>query len=98
MLELGEHQIYEKLNSIQNPSEIRIDFAIGEWSVCSQIDCNQSDGVQVRMLKCRIYVSQLVSYVDDEVCENFGISRPPATRTCQDLSCPRWEVSQWSEV
>lgn len=50
------------------------------------------------MLKCRIYVSQLTAYVDDEICESFGILRPPATRACHDPSCPRWETSDWSEV
>lgn len=98
MQRLGEQRIYEKLNSIRDPAEIKLDFAIGEWSACSQLECNQPDGAQVRMLKCRIYVSQLTAYVDDDICESFGINKPPATRPCQDLNCPRWKTSEWSEV
>lgn len=53
---------------------------------------------QVRLLKCRIWMDHSMAYVDDEICESFGIVRPPSSRACHDQNCPRWDASEWTEV
>ncbi|KAI1722523.1 immunoglobulin domain-containing protein [Ditylenchus destructor] len=93
---LGEYRVYEKLGSVTDPTQIKVDYVSGEWSQCSQIDCGRPDGAQVRMLKCQIHVESVSAYVDDDICEGFGVSRPPSTRPCHDPRCPSWEASEWS--
>lgn len=44
---LGEHQAFEKLKNVHEPGKLKIDYAIGDWSVCSQTQCGQIDGAQV---------------------------------------------------
>uniref|UniRef100_A0A915E5V3 Ig-like domain-containing protein n=1 Tax=Ditylenchus dipsaci TaxID=166011 RepID=A0A915E5V3_9BILA len=92
-----DKELFQKIRTIADPSLIKIDFAVGEWSQCSQLECGKPDGAQVRMLKCQIFIDQLNSYVEDEICEGFGLARPPATRPCNDPNCPKWEASDWSE-
>jgi Thrombospondin type 1 domain len=87
----------EELNKPYEMSEIRVSFALGEWSPCSQLECGKPDGAQVRMIKCQLHLRQMVNYLEEDVCEAFGLVRQPATRACSNPECPRWEASDWSE-
>uniref|UniRef100_F1KU82 ADAMTS-like protein 3 n=1 Tax=Ascaris suum TaxID=6253 RepID=F1KU82_ASCSU len=93
----GEMRMFEKLSSVKEPGKLKVDFAIGEWSKCSQSVCGKSDGAQVRQLKCRVLFEGMVGYLDDDVCESFGVIRPPSSRSCGPSYCPHWEATEWSE-
>ncbi|VDM26060.1 unnamed protein product [Toxocara canis] len=93
----GEMRMFDKLSSVREPGNLKVDFAIGEWSKCSQKECGRSDGAQVRQLKCRVLFDGMTGYLDDDVCESFGVIRPPSSRSCGPSYCPHWEATEWSE-
>jgi hypothetical protein len=41
---------------------------------------------------------QLLAYVEDEICDSFGVLRPPSSRSCHAANCPHWEATEWTEV
>ncbi|VDN91583.1 unnamed protein product [Brugia pahangi] len=90
-------RMLEKLAEVTEPGNIKIDYATGEWSKCSHYECGKPGRAQVRQLKCRISYQGSVGYLDDDVCESFGVIRPPSTRSCLPAHCPRWQASPWSE-
>uniref|UniRef100_A0A1I8ANC8 Ig-like domain-containing protein n=1 Tax=Steinernema glaseri TaxID=37863 RepID=A0A1I8ANC8_9BILA len=91
----GEQKIFERLKTINDPSKIRADWAIGEWSSCPKNLCGKAQASEERNVKCRIYVENLNSIVDDDICVGFGIAKPIASRPCAD-ECPHWVTSEWS--
>uniref|UniRef100_A0A1I7VID5 Ig-like domain-containing protein n=1 Tax=Loa loa TaxID=7209 RepID=A0A1I7VID5_LOALO len=90
-------RMLERLAAVTEPGDIKIDYAAGEWSKCSNYDCGKSGRAQVRQLKCRISYQGSIGYLDDDVCESFGVVRPPSSRSCLPSYCPRWQTSPWSE-
>ncbi|KAI6182267.1 ADAMTS-like protein 1 [Aphelenchoides bicaudatus] len=94
---LGEKQAYDKLRDVKEPGQLKLDYAIGDWSACSQTQCGQIDGAQVRLLRCRLMIDQTLAYVEDEICDSFGVNRPPASRSCSSPSCPNWDATEWTD-
>ncbi|CAG9535093.1 unnamed protein product [Cercopithifilaria johnstoni] len=90
-------RMLEKLADVTEPGNIKIDYAAGQWSKCSHYECGKSGRVQVRQLKCRISYHGSIGYLDDDVCESYGVIRPPSSRSCLPSYCPRWQTSSWSE-
>jgi hypothetical protein len=43
-------------------------------------------------------IENILAYVEDEICESFGVNRPVASRSCRPTKCPRWEASDWTDV
>lgn len=105
---LGQIATLQTLSQLSEKelTQLRVNYAFGNWSKCSQLECGKLDGVQVRMLKCELHLSKKskktinsVVYVDEEICEAFAVDhRPPATRSCTNENCPQWDASDWSEV
>ncbi|KAM3715832.1 Deoxyhypusine hydroxylase, partial [Dirofilaria immitis] len=92
-----DFRMLERLADVTEPGNIKIDYAAGEWSKCSHYECGKSGRAQVRQLKCRISYQGSIGYLDDDVCESFGVMRPPSSRSCLPSYCPRWQTSSWSE-
>ncbi|VDK88751.1 unnamed protein product [Litomosoides sigmodontis] len=93
----NDMRMLEKLADVTEPGNIMIDYATGEWSKCAHHECGKVGRVQVRQLKCRISYHGAIGYLDDDVCESFGVMRPLTSRSCLPLYCPHWQTSQWSE-
>uniref|UniRef100_A0AC35TFQ6 Ig-like domain-containing protein n=1 Tax=Rhabditophanes sp. KR3021 TaxID=114890 RepID=A0AC35TFQ6_9BILA len=98
----GDGSFYKLIANLREPGRIKADFAIGEWSGCSQGTCGGGVdgvqvGVQVRAVKCQLRYKGQTTYCEDLVCEQFGVIKVPATRSCQPENCPFWEGSDWSE-
>jgi hypothetical protein len=53
---LGEQRAFEKLKDVTVPGKLKIDYAIGNWSACSQTQCGRMDGAQVYQLSLFIEV------------------------------------------
>uniref|UniRef100_A0A914Z7N8 Ig-like domain-containing protein n=1 Tax=Panagrolaimus superbus TaxID=310955 RepID=A0A914Z7N8_9BILA len=96
---LGEYRFIQKLETLKEPGRLKVDYQSGDWSPCSQQECGKPDGAQVRLLKCRIagLDDGAMAYVEDEICEAYGIIRPPATKACHNPECPEWESNDWTE-
>lgn len=43
-------------------------------------------------------IEQILAYVEDEICDSFGVQRPPASRSCHSENCPHWESTDWTDV
>lgn len=102
---------------------LNLDYAASDWSQCpstvrgcfketpGQPQEESQIQLQVRVLKCRVHIPGAnlpPSYVDDDVCDAFGIARPPDSKPCEitdiennaetDFTCPQWKVDEWSQV
>ncbi|KAI6234395.1 Ig-like domain-containing protein [Aphelenchoides fujianensis] len=89
LVRLGERQALDEMADVRNPGQLKVDYAIGEWSLCTSTECNQPDGAQIRLLRCRLLIKQTTAF--------FGVVRPPSSQVCRPESCPHWEASDWSE-
>ncbi|KAI3413968.1 hypothetical protein GPALN_011438 [Globodera pallida] len=90
---LGDRAVLQRLASVNDPAQIRVDFSVSSWADCHQAQCGQGEGVQVRLLKCQLHVGgpeAAPANVETDICEAFGVPRPAATRPCTDERCPRW--------
>ncbi|VDM95256.1 unnamed protein product [Thelazia callipaeda] len=90
-------RMFDRLADVTEPGNIKVDYATGDWSKCSHTECGGSGGAQIRQLKCRLSYQGSVGYLDDDICESFGVNRPPSSRSCLPSHCPRWQTSRWSE-
>ncbi|KAI6203526.1 Ig-like domain-containing protein [Aphelenchoides besseyi] len=97
LIRLGERRALDEMRDIREPGKLKVDFLSGDWSLCTQTRCGEPDGTQIRLLRCRILIKQTTAFVDDDICEQFGIVRPPATQTCHANGCPHWEATDWTE-
>ncbi|CAD5208958.1 unnamed protein product [Bursaphelenchus xylophilus] len=97
LYKLGELKAYDKVKKIQEPGLLKVDYEIGEWSTCTQSKCNDIEGSQVRLLRCRLTVEDVIAYVNEEICDSFAVERPQASKSCRSENCPKWEASDWSE-
>lgn len=95
---IGDEVFYQKISNLREPGRIKADFVIGNWSSCSLVECNiNEEGTQVRAVKCQISYKDLTTYVDDIVCEQFGVVKVPSSRSCKPEECPFWDSEEWSE-
>uniref|UniRef100_A0A0N5C2R6 Ig-like domain-containing protein n=1 Tax=Strongyloides papillosus TaxID=174720 RepID=A0A0N5C2R6_STREA len=95
---IGDDVFYQKISHLREPGRIKADFSIGNWSSCSLVECNiGEEGTQVRAVKCQISYKDLTAYVDDIVCEQFGVVKVPSSRSCKPEECPFWDAEKWSE-
>uniref|UniRef100_A0A914GW47 Serine racemase n=1 Tax=Globodera rostochiensis TaxID=31243 RepID=A0A914GW47_GLORO len=97
---LGDRAALQRLASVNDPAQIRVDFAVSSWADCHQAQCGHGEGVQVRLLKCQLHVGgpeAAPANVETDICEAFGVPRPAATRPCTDERCPRWVSGAWSD-
>ncbi|KAE9547928.1 hypothetical protein FO519_008865 [Halicephalobus sp. NKZ332] len=37
------------------------------------------------------------AYVEDEICEAYGVQRPHSSKACHNPDCPEWEAGDWTE-
>ncbi|KAL3097571.1 hypothetical protein niasHT_023371 [Heterodera trifolii] len=92
--------LLQRMSSITDPGQIRLDYGTSDWAVCRQAQCGHGEGVQVRLLKCQLHVDGTATdalAVDENICEAFGVPRPAAARPCADERCPRWVTGPWSD-
>uniref|UniRef100_A0A0N4ZKU1 Ig-like domain-containing protein n=1 Tax=Parastrongyloides trichosuri TaxID=131310 RepID=A0A0N4ZKU1_PARTI len=95
---VGDNVFYEKIINLKEPGRIKADFIIGNWSDCSLMECNiGEEGTQVRAVKCQLSYKELTTYVDDIVCEQFGVIKVPSSRSCKPDECPFWDTEEWSD-
>ncbi|CAD5206224.1 unnamed protein product [Bursaphelenchus okinawaensis] len=97
LYKLGELKAYDKVKQIHEPGLLKVDYEVGDWSACTQTKCNDIEGSQVRLLRCRLKVEGVVAYVNEEICDSFAVQRPQASKSCRNENCPKWEASDWSE-
>uniref|UniRef100_A0A7E4VDV1 Ig-like domain-containing protein n=1 Tax=Panagrellus redivivus TaxID=6233 RepID=A0A7E4VDV1_PANRE len=95
----GDYRFAQVLQTIRSPGQLRVDYQTGGWSACSAIECGNTDGTQVRLVKCRVALIENgdSAYVEDDVCDAFGAVRPPASKPCKREDCPEWEASDWTD-
>ncbi|KAL3094865.1 hypothetical protein niasHS_006160 [Heterodera schachtii] len=92
--------LLQRMSSITDPGQIRLDYGTSGWADCRQAQCGHGEGVQVRLLKCQLHVDGTATdalAVDENICEAFGVPRPAAARPCADERCPRWVTGPWSD-
>uniref|UniRef100_A0A183BNU2 Serine racemase n=1 Tax=Globodera pallida TaxID=36090 RepID=A0A183BNU2_GLOPA len=53
---LGDRAVLQRLASVNDPAQIRVDFSVSSWADCHQAQCGQGEGVQVRLLKCQLHL------------------------------------------
>lgn len=98
LFKLGESKAYDALKNVHEPGRLAVDYEIGAWSSCTQYQCNDVEGSQVRLLRCRLKVYGITAYLGEDICDSFAVERPVASRSCRNEGCPKWEASDWSDV
>ena len=74
-----------KPNTNQSCNDIPCpEWSVGQWSVCSK-SCDS--GEQLRTVTCK----------NRHVGKCQENTKPNNNQSCNDISCPKWSVGQWSE-
>uniref|UniRef100_A0A914X1N3 Ig-like domain-containing protein n=1 Tax=Plectus sambesii TaxID=2011161 RepID=A0A914X1N3_9BILA len=53
LLQKGETRLYEALNKVDSSDVVRVEWALGDWTICSTA-CDQSGGTQQRRVQCKV--------------------------------------------
>uniref|UniRef100_A0A1I8BFU6 Ig-like domain-containing protein n=1 Tax=Meloidogyne hapla TaxID=6305 RepID=A0A1I8BFU6_MELHA len=95
----GQYSFYERIASAtKDPSQIRFEFTVSDWSNCEQLNCLETEGIKTRQIFCKIFFGNESENLEDlNICEDFGALRPLITKECLNIKCARWEIGKWSE-
>ena len=77
-------------------ASIPFGYYAGNWSACSKT-CGGA-GLMYRDIQCELVQHDYYLMVDDEYCQEKGLTPPIESRDCGYQECPHWEVGPWSEV
>ena len=77
-------------------SNLPLDYMAGNWSACSK-SCGGA-GLMYRDIQCELVHVDYYLMVDDEYCQENGLTPPIESRDCGYQECPHWEVGPWDEV
>ena len=77
-------------------SNLPFDYMAGNWSACSK-SCGGA-GLMYRDIQCELVQPDYYLMVDDEYCQENGLTPPIESRDCGYQECPHWEVGPWAEV
>ena len=80
--------------STSNVSVTPYDFVAGEWTTCSRT-CEGS-GFMKRSVTCEVIMEEFYRIVEDRLCIEHGLVKPPSRKACGGGECPRWSVKGWN--
>ncbi|XP_074649616.1 protein madd-4-like [Tubulanus polymorphus] len=89
----GKFLLSDAWDSSYNYSLTPYDYVTSEWQQCSR-SCNGT-GVQLRKVTCEVIMEEYFRQVEERMCEQAGIKKPPSTRPCGYGECPHWEAGPW---
>lgn len=76
------------------PDNLKFEWIIGQWSRCSET-CG-GNGVQLRTIGCIVRLHNTTQAVDNNLCDDAGLSAPTRQRKCGGGDCPQWVTSEWT--
>lgn len=85
----------EKTDIVLPLKDIKFKWQIKPWSECSQ-SCG-ANGYRLRSAHCEMHMQNQTQNVDNNFCEDAGLSVPETVEKCGNIECPRWETTEWTQ-
>lgn len=91
------HIYGEKGDGMLPLKDIRFEWQIKPWSACSQTCGANGGGYRLRSAHCQMHMQNQTQSVDNNFCEDAGLSVPETVEKCGNVECPRWETTEWTQ-
>ncbi|XP_063699657.1 protein madd-4 isoform X2 [Culicoides brevitarsis] len=77
--------------------DVKFEWHISPWSACSQTCGANGGGYRLRAAHCQMHMQNQTQNVDNNFCEDAGLSVPETVEKCGNIECPRWETTEWTQ-
>ncbi|XP_037039972.1 protein madd-4 isoform X3 [Bradysia coprophila] len=76
--------------------KVKFEWMITPWSECSQ-SCGEGLGIKSRKAHCMVRLDNATLNVQNDLCEDAGLSVPETIEKCGLVECPHWATTNWTE-